>query len=284
MFVSESLSDNSGLSIISGICVNNKTSNRAKILEYEEMAKQLPQVEIPVIHYIHGGMYGREITIPKGTVITGQLYKFDHFDIMVDGDITVSTDAGEVKRLKGFNLFKGMSGKKRAGYAHSDTRWITFHAFDGDDGEEIQRYITAESFGDLESFHVDVNRADYFNFVCSSGMTQDQILEQVRNKEDMDGNELDEVYVSESSIEGNGLFSSGNFMAGEFICKARVDGKRTLAGRYSNHAVFANAEITVDDGDANLIAIRDISEHEEITVNYRDVIKNRFIKGDLCQE
>lgn len=280
----KSASEKKGLSVVNGICVQNKTSNRAKILEYEEIAKELPQVEIPVLHHIHGGMYGREITILKGTVITGQLYKFDHFDIMVEGDITVSTDTGEVKRLTGFNLFKGMSGKKRAGYAHEDTRWITFHSFDGDNGEDIQKYITAENFSDLESFHIDVNRADYFNFVCESGMTQEQITEQVENKDDMINDELEGVYIAGSDIEGKGLFSSKPLLINDIICKARINDKRTLAGRYSNHAVFANAKIKITDNGAEIVAIRDIEENEEITVNYRDVIKNRFIEGDLCQE
>ena len=102
------LSEQNGLSVIGDICVKNKSSNRAKILEYEEIAKGLPQVDIPVIHHMHGGMYGREITIPKGTVLTGQIYKFDHFDIMIGGDITVSTDDAQVIRFKGFNIFKGL--------------------------------------------------------------------------------------------------------------------------------------------------------------------------------
>lgn len=273
-----------GQACISSICVKNKSTNRAKILEYEEIAKELPQVKIPVNHYIHGGMYGREITIPKGTVITGQLYKFDHLDVMVSGDITVSTDTGETKRLTGFNLFKGMAGKKRAGYAHEDTHWVTFHAFDGDSGEQIQKYITAETFTELESFHTEINRADYFNFVHSLGMTQEEITAQVENKDDMIFNEIESVFVGDSKISGKGLISSFTFNSGDIICQARICDKRTLAGRYANHAVFPNAEIIVTDNGADLVAIRDIEEGEELTVNYRDVIKNRFIKGDLCQE
>lgn len=273
-----------GPAVISNICVKSKSTNRAKILEYEEIAKELPQVEIPVTHHIHGGMYGREITIPKDTIITGQLYKFDHFDIMISGDITVSTDTGETKRLTGFNIFKGMSGKKRAGYAHEDTRWVTFSACDGDNGEEIQKYITAETFTELENFHDEINRADYFNFIYQLGMTQEEISKQVENKDDMIFDEIENVFVAESTIAGKGLFSYLTIKTGDIICQARIDDKRTLAGRYANHAVFPNAEIKVTADGADLIAIRDIEESEEITVNYQDVIKNRFIKGDLlCQ-
>lgn len=271
----------SGLSVVSDICVKNKSSNREKILQYEELVKELPQVDIPVNHYIHGGMYAREITIPKGIILTGQIYKFDHFDIMISGDITVSTDDDEPRRLTGFNLFKGMSGKKRAGYAHEDTHWITFHPYDGESGEDIQKFITAENFDELNDFHAEINRADYFDFVQSIGLTQEEIIAQVENKEDMIFDDIEGVFVGESSISGKGLICISGFNVGDVICKARINDKRTLAGRYTNHAVFANAEIQITNDGADLVAIRSIEENEEITVNYRDVIKHRLIKGDL---
>ena len=274
-----------GMAVVGGICVKTKSTNRAKILEYEEFAKGLPQVEIPVNHTIHGGMYAREITIPKGTIITGQLYKFDHLDIMISGDVTVSTDSGETKRLKGFNLFKGMSGKKRAGYAHEDTQWVTFHAFEGDNGDQIQAYITAETFEEYNDFHDDVNRSDYADFVLSTGMSQEEITAQVENKKDISLDCIESVFVADSKINKKGLFSYFSFKSGEKICDARIENKRTIAGRYSNHALFANAEMITTSYGVDLIAIRDIEESEEITVNYRDVIKNRFSNGDLlCQE
>ena len=104
----------SAVSVIDDICAGSKVINRNKILQYEEFAKAQPQIEIPVTHYIHGGMYVREITIPKDTLITGQIYKFDHFDIMISGDVTVSTDTGERTRFTGYNCFKGWCTEDRS--------------------------------------------------------------------------------------------------------------------------------------------------------------------------
>jgi len=279
-------SEEKGLSVVGNICVKDKSSNRDAILKYEDFAKDLPQVDIPVIHHMHGGMYGREITIPKGTVLTGQIYKFDHFDIMISGDITVSTDDAQVIRFKGFNIFKGLSGKKRAGYAHEATRWITFHPFDGDNGEAIQDEITADNFEELELFYVDVNRNDYWNMVDSLGMSQEEITKQVENTEDMTDlpKGYDHLYVSDSKIDKQGFFSKKKILDGELIAPARVKGLRTNAGRYCNHAFFANAKIVVTDKGADLVAIKNIESDEEIIVNYRHVLENRLIEGDLCQE
>lgn len=127
---------------------------RNKIFALENIISQHEQVNIPVEHRFNGGIYAREITIPKGTLLTGRIHKFDHFDIMLSGDITVSTDNGEVKRLTGLNIMEGKAGKKRAGYAHEDTHWITFHSIDERDPEQMYEYLTCETFEELEQFNL----------------------------------------------------------------------------------------------------------------------------------
>ena len=277
----------SQLKIIDDICEGSKSLNRQRLLDYENMAKKMPQIEIPVIHHIHGGMYGREITIPKDTIITGQIYKFDHFDVMISGDITVSTDTGERKRYKGYNCFKGMSGKKRAGYAHEDTTWITFHPFIGQSGDDIQKLITADTFEELNIFNTIVNVNDYKSLVDLSLMTEEEIRSQVENIKDLIDMPLgyESIYTKTSMIEGKGLFSSKNILSGDVICPSRIKGKRTIAGRFTNHALIHNAKMVFNGNDMDLVCCRDIDQNEEITVNYRDVIKTRNNMGDLlCQE
>jgi len=46
--MSAALVQAAGPAVISNICVKNKSTNRAKILQYEKIAKTLPQVEIPI--------------------------------------------------------------------------------------------------------------------------------------------------------------------------------------------------------------------------------------------
>ena len=278
---------NQAVKVIDIICVGGKTPNRDNILRYERIAEQFPQIEIPVKHYIHGGMYAREITIPKDTILTGQIYKFDHLDIMICGDITVSTDTGETKRFAGYNCFEGLSGKKRAGYAHEDTTWITIHPFTGVDGDEIQKAITAETFEELEGFNLAANQLDYKVMIDGSGMTEKEVRNQVESVDDVISiiTDADNLAVSESRIEGVGLFSSVNIHAEKIILPSRIDGKRTEAGRYTNHAVNPNAKMVFDGDNMNLVSIREIEGGEEITVNYRSVIKHRAERGDLlCQE
>ncbi|MCK5609379.1 SET domain-containing protein-lysine N-methyltransferase [Candidatus Pacearchaeota archaeon] len=270
--------------VIDDICEGGKTPNRKNILKWEEFAKTQPQIEIPVKHFIHGGMYGREIVIPKDSIITGQIYKFDHFDIMISGDITVSTDTGETKRLTGYNLFKGLSGKKRAGYVHEETTWITFHPVTGVNGDAIQEMITAKTFEKLEQFNIEMNRNDYKLLVNQTSMTESEIREQVENIDDICFDKQNGIYIDPSKIEGKGVYSRWTFKQGDFICLSRIGDKRTLAGRYTNHALYANSEMVVREKNVELTAIRDIEQDEEITVNYRSVFTERFNRGDLCLE
>lgn len=276
--------------VIDDLCGKGRGPTRKNILDYENFAKSLPQICIPVKHTIHGGMYAREITIPKGTFITGQIYKFDHLDIMLSGDITVSTEDGESKRINGHNVFQGESGKKRAGYAHENTTWITIHPYGeniSDDGDKIQAFLTAETFQDLELFYQAVNRNDYEKMVMEMDLTEQEIRAVVENKDDVIDMPIgfDGLIVKASSIDGVGLFTDDKISKDTFVCPARINGMRTPAGRYVNHAFMPNCKILVgSNGLASLFSIKSISEGEELTINYQNTISHRALVGDLCQE
>jgi hypothetical protein len=257
---------------IKDICVGSRTENRTKLFAFEEYAKEQEQLDIPVKHYIHGGMYAREITIPAGTALTGQIYKFDHFDIMISGDITVSTDTDEPNRFTGYNFFKGLMGKKRAGYAHEDTTWITFHPFDGDNGDEIQAFLTATSFEELNDFHDTINRDDYSFLLSDMGITDEDVTTEM-NKTDVIDVQDNNVYTDISSIDGLGIFSRVDITKGDIVGIARDGKDKTITGRYTNHALYPNCNVMEQEGCILFIANRYIEKGEEITVNYREVLK-----------
>lgn len=92
---------------------------REQIERLERILLQGPQVDLPMKHYFAPGIYAREMFIPAGTVLTGDVHKTEHIATFV-GDITVWTDDG-MKRLIGHHTFSSKAGAKRVGYAHSDT-------------------------------------------------------------------------------------------------------------------------------------------------------------------
>jgi len=102
-----------------------------------------PQVDLQTRNVVIGRMIARTITIPAGTVLTGATHRKDHFNI-VQGDITVSTDAGMV-RLTGQHVLPTKAGHRRVGYAHADTEWTTVVQTDLSDIEEIENELVVES-------------------------------------------------------------------------------------------------------------------------------------------
>ena len=87
------------------------------------------------------------------------------------------------------------------------------------------------------------------------------------------------VQVSDSGIEGQGLFATAPIDFGEIIGPARISGKRTIVGRYTNHAKEPNARaVRWPSGDISFQAIKAISGNkgghlgDEITVDYRQVL------------
>lgn len=147
-------SEGTALTLVQSVCSLDIVERREKICLLEGAMLQHEQVIIPVKHRFSGGMYSREITIPKGTLLTGRIHKFDHFDIMLSGDISVSTDSDAVTRLTGLHIMEAKAGKKRAGYAHEDTHWITFHSAEERDCDEMYEFLTCGSFEELACFNL----------------------------------------------------------------------------------------------------------------------------------
>ena len=153
------LNDKNPVSIMEKACDTDKHVQREKIQTAENIMMNYPQVEMLVNHLFHGDMYLREITIPKDTLLTGRIHKFDHFDIMLSGDVSVSSDDGTLKRLTGLNIMKGLAGKKRIGYAHEETHWITVHSAQEQNPEDMYEFLTCGSFEELEDFHIALENA-----------------------------------------------------------------------------------------------------------------------------
>jgi hypothetical protein len=92
----------------------------------EARMKEEPQVEIPVFHHFSYGVYAREIHIPAGTLLTGDIHKFENLNILSKGDISVMTETGVVRVQAPFTIVSP-PGTKRIALAHTDCMWITVH-------------------------------------------------------------------------------------------------------------------------------------------------------------
>lgn len=244
--------------LLSSAMIENIEAIENEMLKHE-------QVDIPTKSNNINGMYTRQILIPKGTIITGRVHLYDYVDIMLSGDISVATQDG-VKRYSGYNVFHGAAGRKRAGYAHDDTHWITIHNSKIKDGDEFYNTLTVQSLSDYR------DRKDYLLLLSEIGMSDEDVCR------DMDLIKIStykhECNILKSCIHGVGLFASINYEEGSIIGLAYSNNEKTELGRYTNHSVSNNAKYEKKGNDIILIALKNIKAGEEITTNYRDTINS----------
>lgn len=121
----------------------------AQIQRCEQAIKALPPVVIEPTHHFAEGLYGREILIPAGTILTGKVHRGEHLNFLMKGEITVWTEEG-MKRLQAPAVIVSKPGTKRIGYTHSDTIWITVHATHERDLERLEAELIEPEFPAIE--------------------------------------------------------------------------------------------------------------------------------------
>lgn len=126
----------------------NKEEIRELIARLENELKNWPQIEIPVTHFFSKGVYGREITIPNGSIIIGKIHKYPAMNVLSKGDVSVFSVDG-VMRLKAPHTFVSSPGAKRVFFAHEESVWSTFHGTDETDPKKIEKEFIAESYEDV---------------------------------------------------------------------------------------------------------------------------------------
>jgi hypothetical protein len=119
-------------------------SLRQKIFNAEAFMKEQPQLNLKVINYFSHGVYARELHIPAGAMITGEIHKFENLNILSKGDITVSTEDG-MKRIQAPFTIVSPPGTKRIAFAHTDCIWTTVHGTFEKDVDVIKNYFIASS-------------------------------------------------------------------------------------------------------------------------------------------
>lgn len=125
------------------IKANEVVGIRDKIFAAEEYLKQQPQIDIPVQHYFSQGVYAREIKIPAGVILTGEIHKFKQLNILSAGEMSVYTEEG-IKRVCAPFTVVSPPGTKRIAYTHTECVWTTIHGTDETDVEVIRAQFIAK--------------------------------------------------------------------------------------------------------------------------------------------
>lgn len=127
---------------------------RKLIVAIEDKIMSMPGAIIgnnfPLKHVFAEGIYMRELTIPKGMFVVGELHKHSYVNCFLSGDMTILTEKG-VKRVKGPISIISPAETKRFGYSHTDVVWVTVHPnpTNSTDIRKLEKEIHAENYDDL---------------------------------------------------------------------------------------------------------------------------------------
>ena len=128
--------------------VNGALTMRNKVERLESIVNQLPQVDCPVRHHFAPGMYAREITIPKGTVLTGAVHKTQNLAVLSSGKLQLVTDEGTTI-ITAPHILTVMPGMKNAAYALEDSVWTNFFPTEETDTDVLVELLTESKASEL---------------------------------------------------------------------------------------------------------------------------------------
>ena len=239
--------------------------------------------------WIGPNIYIREVTIPAGTLSIGHYQKTEHLNIMLAGRVTMVNEDGSKTEISAPQVFVSKPGRK-IGYIHEKMVWQNVYATFETDVEKLEsmfleKSITWQENQKAQSLLLTLDHstdvADYYLAIAEYGFDHETVRKQTENMDDQIpmpfGNY--KMMVANSRIDGKGVFATGNLEEGEVIAPARIDGKRTPAGRYTNHAKNPNGIMVLrDNGNIDLVAKKAINGcqggnlGEEITIDYRQAL------------
>lgn len=115
---------------------------RAKVFAAEEWMKTQPQLELKVINHFSYGVYARELHIPAGVMLTGEIHKLENLNILSQGRMHVLTEDGIIDVEAPFTVVSP-PGTKRIALAITDCIWTTIHGTFERDVEIIKEQFIA---------------------------------------------------------------------------------------------------------------------------------------------
>lgn len=247
------------------------------------------QVGCPVTHYFGPGIYIRELRLRAGVIAIGHRQKYQHMNVLLQGRVLMLQNDGSVVELSAPMTFVGEPGRKM-GYVLEDVVWQNMYATDVRDIPTLEQLFLDKS---MEWEEAELLRAraahamrqrdrdDFHAMLEEYGFDAELVRQQSENPADQIPMPLGawKVKTGQSAIQGVGIFLTADAGPYEVLGPARLCGKRTPLGRYTNHSVNPNAHMVArPNGNIDLVTLREIKgcrggeDGEEVTIDYRQAL------------
>jgi hypothetical protein len=121
---------------------------REKVQALEDVLLDMEQAECPVRHHFAPGMYAREITIPKGVVLTGAIHKTDNLVVLSKGKLQLVTEEGTTI-IEAPCTLMCKAGAKNAALALEESVWTNFFPTTETDADKLVELLTESKASEL---------------------------------------------------------------------------------------------------------------------------------------
>ena len=138
-----------------GLEIRKRNEFREKISELEQAlinvgdtTGEVMHKANPVKHTFAGGCYIREIYNPANELIITKIHKKEHPFFLMKGEMSILTEEG-IQNIKA--PYQGVTkpGTKRAIYTHEECIFITVHATENTNIEDVEEEVVCTKYEDL---------------------------------------------------------------------------------------------------------------------------------------
>lgn len=108
------------------------------MIEMQPFADIFPPENIR--HHFIGGVYSKELRIPRGFTLASHLHHFDHMSILAAGYVSLTVD-DETRSFHAPHVFNIRAGERHTLRALSDAIWFCIHATDCVDPDTVDETL-----------------------------------------------------------------------------------------------------------------------------------------------
>ncbi|TXH43177.1 MAG: SET domain-containing protein-lysine N-methyltransferase [Desulfurellales bacterium] len=281
---------NSGLVITTDLAASAMRGLMSKGVEHAERTMlQHEQVSCPVTHYFGPGIYIRELRMSAGVLAIGHRQKCEHMNVLIKGRVLMLQNDGSTTEMSAPATFVGQPGRKM-GWVLEDVVWQNVYATDVRDINTLESMFLdkSDAWGEVDVLKAQAahaahqaTREDFQSMLAEYGISAETVWSQSLNESDQIDMPMGswQFKTDASPIHGSGVFATTDAPAESVVGPARISGKRTPLGRYTNHSPTPNARMELlPNGDVQLVLTQPVrgcrggENGDEVTIDYRQAL------------
>lgn len=224
-------------------------------------------------------MWLRTMELEAGALVIGEKHKQSGFFFLLKGKMLLKThmdDEGVAVEAPYYGI--AAPGQNKIGYAITDILFANVDLCSATDEDGA-----FEECIDLNEQKIEYNKnkalADkrgYEKFLINNNLTEEQVQKFVHTDNVVEIG-IEGIEVRNAGTTGKGVFAIAEIPHGKVIGPHLLNKKRTELGRWLNHSETPNAEVSVITlgVDTELLCISNITQDEEITINYNDAFNKQ---------